>query len=83
VTKFRRGIADGAEGVEDLATVAISALDRAVSKGVLHRNSAARRKARLMKRLASGLTTAVAPTPAPAAKSAPKKTTRSKTASKR
>ncbi len=30
---------------------AISALDRAVSKGVMHKNSAARRKSRLMKRL--------------------------------
>ncbi len=29
---------------------AISALDRAVSKGVIHKNNAARRKSRLMKR---------------------------------
>lgn len=32
---------------------AISALDRAVTKGVLHRNNAARRKSRLVKRLQS------------------------------
>lgn len=32
---------------------AVSALDRAVTKGVLHKNSAARRKSRLMKRLAT------------------------------
>ena len=31
---------------------AISELDKAVTKGVLHRNNAARRKSRLMKRLA-------------------------------
>jgi small subunit ribosomal protein S20 len=31
--------------------VAISALDRAASKGVIHRNNAARRKSRLMKAL--------------------------------
>jgi len=31
---------------------AISEIDRAKSKGVLHRNNAARRKSRLMKRLA-------------------------------
>jgi small subunit ribosomal protein S20 len=31
---------------------AISALDKAAEKGVLHRNNAARRKGRLMKRLA-------------------------------
>jgi small subunit ribosomal protein S20 len=32
---------------------AISALDRAVTKGVIHKNNAARRKSRLMKRLAT------------------------------
>jgi small subunit ribosomal protein S20 len=32
---------------------AISALDRAASKGVIHRNAAARSKSRLMKRLAA------------------------------
>lgn len=32
--------------------VAVSALDKAASKGVLHKNNAARRKSRLMKRLA-------------------------------
>ena len=42
----------------DLATaqeqtlLAIKSLDRAASKGVLHKNNAARRKSRLMKRLA-------------------------------
>ena len=30
---------------------AVSALDRALTKGVIHRNNAARRKSRLMKRL--------------------------------
>jgi len=32
---------------------AISALDRAAQKGVIHKNNAARRKSRLMKRLAT------------------------------
>ncbi len=32
---------------------AISALDKAAEKGVIHKNNAARRKGRLMKRLAS------------------------------
>ena len=32
---------------------AISALDKAVAKGVIHKNNASRRKSRLMKRLAS------------------------------
>jgi small subunit ribosomal protein S20 len=33
------------------AMLAISALDRAVSRGVIHKNNAARRKSRLMARL--------------------------------
>ncbi len=33
------------------AVAAISALDRAADKGVLHKNNAARRKSRLMKKL--------------------------------
>ncbi len=32
--------------------VAVSALDKAATKGVIHKNAAARRKSRLMKRLA-------------------------------
>ncbi len=36
---------------EEALRQAISALDRAVSKGVLHRNAAARHKSRLMRRL--------------------------------
>ena len=43
------------EGKGDEAAViqAISMLDKAVSKGVLHKNNAARRKSRLMKALAA------------------------------
>jgi small subunit ribosomal protein S20 len=41
------------EAAQDVKT-AISALDRAVTKGVIHRNNAARRKSRLMKALAAG-----------------------------
>jgi Ribosomal protein S20 len=70
--------------------VAISALDRAVAKGVLHRNNAARRKARLMQRLqANEQAPAAAPAPAPAkssrssAPAQPAKGTRSKAAGKR
>lgn len=36
---------------EEALRQAISALDRAVSKGVMHRNAAARHKSRLMRRL--------------------------------
>jgi len=48
VKKARVAIEDG-ETQESLVAVrdAISALDRAVSKGIIHRNNAARRKSRL------------------------------------
>jgi small subunit ribosomal protein S20 len=46
-------IAGNAGGEQTLVAVteAISQLDRAASKGVIHANNAARRKSRLMKRL--------------------------------
>ena len=50
VKKARNAIAHNpAEAQADL-TAAISALDRAARKGVIHPNNAARRKSRLMKR---------------------------------
>ncbi|MFQ6014881.1 MAG: 30S ribosomal protein S20 [Anaerolineae bacterium] len=36
---------------EEIAQQAVSALDRAAVKGIIHKNNAARRKSRLMKRL--------------------------------
>ena len=42
-----------AAGARGALNETVSTLDRAVSKGVLHRNAAARHKSRLMKRLAS------------------------------
>jgi small subunit ribosomal protein S20 len=53
ITKAREAIATSAEEpqTEEAVRAAISALDRAVTKGVLHRNNAARRKSRLMARL--------------------------------
>lgn len=82
---------ESAEGVQQLAVVAISALDRAVAKGVLHRNNAARRKARLMKRLQVSGQAPAAPAPAPtqsrssrsSAAAQPAKGTRAKAAGKR
>ena len=51
--KRARVLINAGEMDESVAAVheAISALDRAVAKGVIHRNNAARRKSRLMKRL--------------------------------
>jgi small subunit ribosomal protein S20 len=53
VTKARNAIshAPAEETTEVTIREAISNLDKAVSKGVLHRNNAARRKSRLMSRL--------------------------------
>jgi len=42
-----------AEKAKTATLEAISALDKAAQKGVIHKNNAARRKSRLMKRLAS------------------------------
>ena len=53
VTKARNAIASDTEApeTEEAIRAAISNLDIAVRKGVLHRNNAARRKSRLMARL--------------------------------
>jgi small subunit ribosomal protein S20 len=41
------------EETKEVVLKAISALDKAAQKGVIHKNNAARRKGRLMKKLAS------------------------------
>ena len=53
ITQARESIAATPQEpqTEEAVREAISALDRAVTKGVLHRNNAARRKSRLMARL--------------------------------
>ncbi len=59
-TRARRAVRQGRQAIEsgdlDAAKTAVvravSELDRAAVKGVIHRNNAARRKSRLMKRLA-------------------------------
>ena len=43
--------ADGAENAEELARIAQKRIDSAASKGVIHKNAAARRKSRLAKKL--------------------------------
>ncbi|MCC6179902.1 MAG: 30S ribosomal protein S20 [Chloroflexi bacterium] len=49
--KAERGIVASADDAQALVVQAISALDRAAAKGVLHSRNAARRKSRLMKKL--------------------------------
>ena|SRR5919204_1296427 len=61
VVKARRAIAEGGEGSAEAALAAISELDRAAEKGILHPNNAARRKSRLMKRLNGAGAAAAAP----------------------
>lgn len=48
VKKTIRAIEEGSENIEALTKVAISQLDKAQSKGVLHKNTVARYKSRLM-----------------------------------
>ena len=51
VKKFEIGVAEGKADVAML-NVTASAIDKAASKGVIHKNAANRKKARLAKRLA-------------------------------
>jgi small subunit ribosomal protein S20 len=52
INKTRRLIAEGRiEEAREQAQLAISALDKAAEKGIIHQNKAARSKSRLMKRL--------------------------------
>jgi small subunit ribosomal protein S20 len=52
VKKARTALSSGTQEEAVLATrEAISALDKAAEKGVIHKNNAARRKSRLMKHL--------------------------------
>ncbi len=51
VKDARVAIAEHADNAAEVVLTAVSALDRAASKGVIHKNAAARRKSRLMRRL--------------------------------
>ncbi len=51
IKKAQRTIQEHSADSADAVKHAISELDRAVSKGVMHKNSAARRKSRLIKKL--------------------------------
>jgi small subunit ribosomal protein S20 len=54
VKKARLSIQKGSlEEAIQATRLAVSALDKAAEKGILHKNNAARRKSRLMKRLAA------------------------------
>ena len=53
INQARAAFDEGAPETKEAVLKAISALDKAAEKGVIHKNNAARRKGRLMKKLAS------------------------------
>ena len=69
----------GGESSEDAVREAISTLDRAAVKGIIHKNNAARRKSRLMKKLNTHqhLAEAAKPTKKATTKKATTKSTKS------
>ena len=50
VQKAENAVSDNAENSESLINDAVQAIDKAVSKGLIHPNKAARKKSRLMKK---------------------------------
>jgi small subunit ribosomal protein S20 len=51
IAKARTSIDTGAESAHQETTLAMRGIDKAVSKGIIHRNKGARLKSRLMKKL--------------------------------
>jgi small subunit ribosomal protein S20 len=49
---------EGAEDTDDAVRRAVKALDTAAAKGIIHKNQAANRKSKLMKRVAKASTSA-------------------------
>ena len=52
IKKFDAAVASEPQQASNLLNASFSALDKAVAKGVIHKNAASRKKARLAKRLA-------------------------------
>lgn len=55
-TAIRKFVEAGSENAQTKLNSAFAALDKAASKGVIHKNTAARKKSRLAKRLAGKVT---------------------------
>ena len=62
-----RAAAEGAENAEEMARLAVQRIDKAAQKGVLHKNTAARRKARSIVLIISAACSGVMASPASAA----------------
>lgn len=52
IKKFETAVAEGSENQEALLHDAVKAIDQAATKGLIHKNKAARDKSRLAKKLA-------------------------------
>jgi small subunit ribosomal protein S20 len=52
VKNAERAVAEGSDASTEALREAVKRIDKAASKGVIHKNQAANRKSRLMKRLA-------------------------------
>ncbi len=50
VKKAENAVADNAENKQELLQAAFQSLDKAASKGLIHKNAAARKKSRLAKK---------------------------------
>ncbi len=50
VKKAEQALATGAENAQELVVAANKALDKAATKGLIHKNAAARKKSRLAKK---------------------------------
>ena len=53
ITQARTALTDNTPGTKEAVLKAISVIDQAAERGVIHKNNAARRKGRLMKHLAA------------------------------
>lgn len=51
VKKYETAVANNEDNAKELLTEAISNLDKAAAKGLIHKNTASRTKGRLMKKL--------------------------------
>lgn len=51
IKRFHAAVLEGPESAKEQYRLTVSQIDRAVSKGVLHKNNAARKKSRLAKLL--------------------------------
>ncbi|MDR1473116.1 MAG: 30S ribosomal protein S20 [Lactobacillales bacterium] len=51
IKKFKTAVASNADNIQELYKAASSAIDRAKTKGLVHKNNASRNKARLASKL--------------------------------